>query len=214
MDPWNLWCRSLPIESKFQQNEISCPSIQPARCFMKSCSSIFVWSMLTKLSKINPMSSYRFFKMKTKHIFGSVMAAQARGNVNRHFYILRDLRIHEVESVYCVHRQSWTGPKSSQLAGAPAACRPHGTTHFPRATWEKAFFSGHRMADPALEAALEIKLKGNALFKETNFEEAIKLYSQAIDACPKHRYEWLAMWFNSIQTCQLSVSCNLTKILT
>ena len=45
------------------------------------------------------------------------------------------------------------------------------------------------MADPALEAALEIKLKGNALFKENNFEEAIKLYSQAIDACPKHRYE-------------------------
>ena len=137
MDPWNLWCRSLPIESKFQQNEISCPSIQPARCFMKSCSSIFVWSMLTKLSKINPMSSYRFFKMKTKYIFGSVMAAQARGNVNRHFYILRDLRIHEVESVYCVHRQSWTGPKSSQLAGAPAACRPHGTTHFPDPRPEK-----------------------------------------------------------------------------
>ena len=44
------------------------------------------------------------------------------------------------------------------------------------------------MADPALEAALEIKLKGNVLFKENNFEEAIKLYSQAIDACPKHRY--------------------------
>ena len=81
------------------------------------------------------------------------------------------------------------GPKSSQLAGAPAACRPHGTTHFPRATSEKAFFSGHRMADPALEAALEIKLKGNVLFKENNFEEAIKVYSQAIDACPKHRYE-------------------------
>ena len=53
----------------------------------------------------------------------------------------------------------------------------------------KAFFSGYRMADPALEAALEIKLKGNVLFKENNFEEAIKLYSQAIDACPKHRYE-------------------------
>ena len=155
---------------------------------MKSCSSIFVWSMLTKLSKINPMSSYRFFKMKTKYIF--VMAAQARGNVNRHFYILRDLQIHKVESVYCVHRQSWTGPKSSQLAGAPAACRPHGTTHFPDPRPEKkTFFPRHRMADPALEAALEIKLKGNALFKENNFEEAIKLYSQAIDACPKHRYE-------------------------
>ena len=54
---------------------------------------------------------------------------------------------------------------------------------------EKALFSGNRMADPALEAALEIKLKGNVLFKENNFEEAIKLYSQAIDACPKHRYE-------------------------
>ena len=44
------------------------------------------------------------------------------------------------------------------------------------------------MADPALEAALDIKLKGNALFKENKFEEAIKLYSQAIEACPKHRY--------------------------
>ena len=72
--------------------------------------------------------------------------------------------------------------------GAPAACRPHGTTHFPPLL-RKAFLSGHRMADPALEAALEIKLKGNVLFKENNFEEAIKLYSQAIDACPKHRYE-------------------------
>ena len=48
------------------------------------------------------------------------------------------------------------------------------------------------MADPALEAALEIKLKGNALFKENKFEEAIKLYSQAIDACPKHRYTGMA----------------------
>ena len=50
------------------------------------------------------------------------------------------------------------------------------------------FNYGLRMADPALEAALEIKLKGNALFKENKFEEAIKLYSQAIEACPKHRY--------------------------
>ena len=78
-----------------------------------------------------------------------------------------------------------------ESAGRSSSClpaQPHGTTHF-SPFLRKAFFSRHRMADPALEAALEIKLKGNVLFKENNFEEAIKLYSQAIDACPKHRYE-------------------------
>ena len=65
------------------------------------------------------------------------------------------------------------------------------------------------MADPALEAALEIKLKGNVLFKENNFEEAIKLYSQAIDACPKHRYCWLTVAMQ--QNCQLSMLCQVTS---
>ena len=66
------------------------------------------------------------------------------------------------------------------------------------------------MADPALEAALEIKLKGNVLFKENNFEEAIKLYSQAIDACPKHRYCWLTVPCNKIASCQCCVYSLLT----
>ena len=66
------------------------------------------------------------------------------------------------------------------------------------------------MADSALEAALEIKLKGNVLFKENNFEEAIKLYSQAIDACPKHRYCWLTVPCNKIATCQCYVNSLLT----
>ena len=66
------------------------------------------------------------------------------------------------------------------------------------------------MADPALEAALEIKLKGNVLFKENNFEEAIKLYSQAIDACPKHRYSWLTVPCNRIASCQCCVKSLLT----
>ena len=67
------------------------------------------------------------------------------------------------------------------------------------------------MADPALEAALEIKLKGNVLFKENNFEEAIKLYSQAIDACPKHRYCWLTVVpSNKIASCQCCVKSLLT----
>ena len=66
------------------------------------------------------------------------------------------------------------------------------------------------MADPALEAALEIKLKGNVLFKENNFEEAIKLYSQAIDACPKHRYRWLTVPCNKIASCQCCVYSPLT----
>ena len=43
------------------------------------------------------------------------------------------------------------------------------------------------MADPALESALAIKLKGNDFFKQNKFEDAIKLYSEAIEACPKHR---------------------------
>ena len=83
------------------------------------------------------------------------------------------------------------GSQVESAGRSSSSCEPaahQGTTQFPQLE-EKAFFSGKRMADPALEAALEIKLKGNVLFKENNFEEAIKLYSQAIDACPKHRYE-------------------------
>jgi len=78
------------------------------------------------------------------------------------------------------------------------------------------------MADPALEAALEIKLKGNVLFKENNFEEAIKLYGQAIDACPKHRQAELAVmyqnraashermerWAEATSDCDLSIKNN------
>jgi len=78
------------------------------------------------------------------------------------------------------------------------------------------------MADSALEAALEIKLKGNVLFKENNFEEAIKLYSQAIDACPKHRQAELAVmyqnraashermerWAEATSDCDLSIKNN------
>merc|ERR1711990_1285291 len=81
------------------------------------------------------------------------------------------------------------------------------------------FNYGHRMADPALEAALEIKLKGNALFKENKFEEAIKLYSQAIEACPKHRQTELAVmyqnraasherWDEATSDCDLSIKNN------
>ena len=84
--------------------------------------------------------------------------------------------------------QNWTGPKLSQLL-AGAGQLVAGSETAPPTSQKKTFFSGHRMADPTLEAALDIKLKGNALFKENNFEEAIKLYSQAIEACPKHRYE-------------------------
>ena len=94
-----------------------------------------------------------------------------------------------MESVYCVQQdESWTRPKWNQLAGELQLLAGR-TGHHPLPYYSllrKSLLL--RMADPALEAALEIKLKGNVLFKENNFEEAIKLYSQAIDACPKHRY--------------------------
>lgn len=53
------------------------------------------------------------------------------------------------------------------------------------------------MADKTLEAALAIKVKGNELFKKNQFEEAIGLYSQAIETCPKHRVVELAVIYQN-----------------
>ena len=98
---------------------------------------------------------------------------------------------------------------SKRVSCTPAAPRQHAQLDL--YCWGNLLpLSGLRMADPALEAALEIKLKGNVLFKENNFEEAIKLYSQAIDACPKHRYCWLTVPCNKIASCQCCVKSLLT----
>jgi hypothetical protein len=43
------------------------------------------------------------------------------------------------------------------------------------------------MGDKSLDAALDLKLKGNDHFKKSEFKEAIDLYAAAIDACPPHR---------------------------
>ena len=44
------------------------------------------------------------------------------------------------------------------------------------------------MGDKSLDKALDIKLKGNEFYKKNEFEKAIELYTEAINACPPHRY--------------------------
>ena len=42
-------------------------------------------------------------------------------------------------------------------------------------------------ADKSLDVALDLKVKGNDLYKSNNFEGAIEFYSKALDNCPSHR---------------------------
>ena len=44
------------------------------------------------------------------------------------------------------------------------------------------------MGEKSLDKALDIKVKGNELYKKNEFEKAIELYTEAINACPPHRY--------------------------
>ena len=49
------------------------------------------------------------------------------------------------------------------------------------------------MADKSLDAALDLKTKGNESFKAGEFDAAIGLYVKAIDTCPPHRYAFYAL---------------------
>lgn len=53
------------------------------------------------------------------------------------------------------------------------------------------------MAEKDLDNALAVKLKGNEKFKSNEFEEAKKLYTEAISLCPPHRKAELSIIFQN-----------------
>jgi len=53
------------------------------------------------------------------------------------------------------------------------------------------------MSEKSLDKALDIKVKGNELYKKNEFEEALKLYTEAIEACPPHRQVELSVIFQN-----------------
>eukprot|EP00090_Calanus_glacialis_P042689 TRINITY_DN7568_c0_g1_i1.p1 TRINITY_DN7568_c0_g1~~TRINITY_DN7568_c0_g1_i1.p1 ORF type:complete len:527 (-),score=139.62 TRINITY_DN7568_c0_g1_i1:104-1630(-) len=53
------------------------------------------------------------------------------------------------------------------------------------------------MGDKSLDKALDIKVKGNELFKQNDFEKAIELYTEAINTCPPHRQVELAVIYQN-----------------
>jgi len=53
------------------------------------------------------------------------------------------------------------------------------------------------MGDKNLEKALDIKVKGNEFFKKNEFDKAIELYTEAINACPPHRHVELAVIYQN-----------------
>jgi hypothetical protein len=57
----------------------------------------------------------------------------------------------------------------------------------PAPTRNTSAVSSSRMGDKSLDKALDIKVKGNELFKQNDFEKAIELYTEAINTCPPHR---------------------------
>ena len=53
------------------------------------------------------------------------------------------------------------------------------------------------MAEKDLDNALAVKLKGNEKFKSNQFDEAKKLYTEAISLCPPHRKAELSIIFQN-----------------
>ena len=53
------------------------------------------------------------------------------------------------------------------------------------------------MAEKDLDNALAVKLKGNEKFKSNEFDEAKKLYTEAISICPSHRKSELSIIFQN-----------------
>jgi len=78
------------------------------------------------------------------------------------------------------------------------------------------------MPEKNLDTALDLKLKGNELFKKTEFEGALDLYNQAIHSCPPHRMSELGIMHQNraatfermeklelaIEDCNASLKCN------
>jgi len=52
-------------------------------------------------------------------------------------------------------------------------------------------------ADKSLDVALDLKVKGNDLYKSNNFEGAIEFYSKALDNCPSHRRTEMAIMYQN-----------------
>ena len=73
-----------------------------------------------------------------------------------------------------------------------------------------------------VDKALEVKLKGNESFKKNEFENAVKLYTEAIDLCPKTKTSDLSIMYqnraaaqerlenleSALQDCQESLRLN------
>jgi len=53
------------------------------------------------------------------------------------------------------------------------------------------------MGEKSLDKALDIKIKGNELYKKNEFEQALQLYTEAIEACPPHRQVELAVIYQN-----------------
>ena len=53
------------------------------------------------------------------------------------------------------------------------------------------------MEETDLDKALAVKLKGNEKFKNNEFAEAKKLYTEAISICPPHRKTDLSIIFQN-----------------
>lgn len=53
------------------------------------------------------------------------------------------------------------------------------------------------MGAKSLDTALDIKTKGNELFKKNEFEQALVLYTEAIEACPPHRQVEMAVIYQN-----------------
>lgn len=58
-----------------------------------------------------------------------------------------------------------------------------------------------------LNQALEIKAKGNDLFKQKKYEEAIALYEDALLVCPVDRTDDLAALHHNIAACLENTVC-------
>ena len=53
------------------------------------------------------------------------------------------------------------------------------------------------MGEKSIERALEVKLKGNELFKKNEFEDAISLYTEAIALCPPGKTSDLSIMYQN-----------------
>jgi hypothetical protein len=70
----------------------------------------------------------------------------------------------------------------------------------------------HPPSPTPLEQARAVKARGNGLFKEKKYREAIECYQEAIECCPDSETEDLAMFYHNIAACYESMVSNHTSI--